>query len=120
MISFLEHPTFCKETALMIRRFPRFLDGLESFKLLCQKQFHAINPIQVITPAKLHRLRQNETFGLWKIELVLKGVRPNHFPRIWFALKGSTIVFLCVCSHHDNYNDNEEERRAELLVSDIF
>lgn len=119
-IEFIYHPLFENETAKLKRRFS-FLDkALESFKMLCGFQFHPMNPQQRIAPAKLHRVTQNELWSIWKIELSVPNVRSNQSPRVWFAVKGSVIVFLCIATHVDNYSDNQMTRVALKRVSDIF
>ena len=119
MIEFISHPSFVKETATLTR-FP-FLDtALESFKMLCEFQFHPLNPQQRIAPAKLHRVTQNDEWSVWKIELVIHGLRPNQFPRMWFAVRGSNIALLCIATHIDNYDNNKMTKIAVDRVTDIF
>jgi hypothetical protein len=119
MLDFISHPSFEKEAAKLKRRF--YLDkGLQSFQRLCEVQFNPTNPQQVIAPAKLHRVTQNDLWSIWKIELVVPGLRPNQFPRLWFAVKGSNIAFLCIASHVDNYSDNQMNQVAVGRINDIF
>lgn len=119
MLDFISHSSFEKEAAKLKRRFS--LDkGLRSFQRLCEVQFNPANPQQVIAPAKLHRVTQNDLWSIWKIELVVPGLRPNQFPRMWFAVKGSNIAFLCIASHVDNYSDNQMNQAAVKRVTDIF
>ncbi len=122
MIEFLGHDSFSNELSSLIRRFPTLGDGLDNFKNLCEVQFHPINPEQVIAPGKLHRLSQNDSWVLWKIELLVpkSGLRPNQWPRMWFVVKGGFIGFLTICSHVDNYNDDEMTRLASERISDLF
>jgi hypothetical protein len=120
MLNFVYHPTYLKHIAALERRFPQVKQGVEAFKRLCDFQFDPVQPRQVIAPAKLHRRKQLEACGIWKIELAVAGVRSNQSPRIWFAVQGATIVFLCAASHIDNYDDNKMEALAESLVTDIF
>jgi hypothetical protein len=121
-LEFLPHDGFESEIAALERRFRTIREGLARFQLLCQKQFHPTQPQQVIAPAKLHRVSQNTTWTLWKVELVIphSGLRPNQWPRLWFAVKGNLIVFLCVGSHVDNYDDNEMNRIALRRLGDVF
>lgn len=120
MIEFIYHPSFNKETVKLRRRFS-FLDkALEAFKMLCEFQFHPINPQQRIAPAKLHRVTQNDLWSIWKIELSVPNIKSNQSPRVWFAVKGSNVVFLCTASHVDNYNDNQMNTIAIERVTDIF
>ena len=120
MIEFIDHPSFTKETAKLTRRFSFLNKALESFKMLCEFQFHPLNPQQRIAPAKLHRVTQNDLWSIWKIELAVPGLRSSQSPRVWFAVKGSTISFLCIASHVDNYNDNKMNQVAVERVTDIF
>lgn len=120
MLNFVTHPHFEKEAATLKRRFPHFEAGIESFKRICEVHFDPVSPRQVIAPAKLHRVKSFESFTIWKIELAVKNLRSNQFPRVWFAIRGATIVFLCVATHIDNHDDNTMNREAETLVSSIF
>ena len=122
MIKFLYHDALQKEIAALERRFRTIREGLSIFERLCEKQFNPINPQQVVAPAKLHRVTQNDIWTLWKIELVIpnSGLRPNQWPRMWFVVKGEIIVFLCVSSHIDNYNDKKMDQLALSRVGDFF
>ncbi|MFY9462982.1 MAG: hypothetical protein WAP52_02225 [Candidatus Sungiibacteriota bacterium] len=122
MIEFLYHDAVQKEIAALERRFHHIHDGLHIFERLCEVQFSPINPKQVIAPAKLHRITQNEIWTMWKIELVVphSGLRPNQCPRMWFAVKGAVIAFLCISSHIDNYNDKEMDSLSFSRVTDLF
>jgi len=120
MLNFIFHPHFEKEAASLKRRFPFFNSGIESFKRICEVHFDPISPRQVIAPAKLHRIKCFESFTIWKIELAVKNLRPNKFPRVWFAVRGAMVVFLCVATHIDNYDDNTMNREAETLVGSFF
>jgi len=120
MLNFILHPCFEKEAASLKRRFPFFASGIESFKRICEVHFNPINPKQVIAPSKLHRVKCSESFTIWKIELAVKNLRSNQFPRVWFAVRGATIAFLCVATHIDNHDNNAMDRKAEVLTSSFF
>ncbi len=122
MIEFLYHDGIQKEIAVLERRFRRIRDGFTIFERLCGEQFHPTDPKQVIAPAKLHRITQNDIWTLWKIELVIpdSDLRPNQYPRMWFAVKGAIIAFLCISTHIDNYNDIEMKQLALSRVTDLF
>lgn len=120
MLEFLTHPYFDKEATAIQRRFPAFNQGLEAFKKICEVHFDPIFPKQVIAPGKLHRIKGLDNYNIWKIELAVKGLRPNQFPRVWFGIRGTVIVLLCVKSHIDNYDNNKADALAENLITDIF
>ena len=120
MFNFVYHQGYLKHAAVLERRFSNYQSGVDSFKRLCEVQFNPVQPRQVIAPAKLHRIKQFDTYGIWKIELAIAGVRSNQSPRIWFAVQGANIAFLCAASHIDNYDDNKMEVLAKSQVTDIF
>ena len=122
MIEFLYHDGIRKEIAILERRFHGIQDGLKSFERLCEVQFNPTRPSQVIAPAKLHRISQNNIWTLWKVEFVIpnSNLRPNQYPRMWFAVKGDIVAFLCISTHVDNYNNKEMDIIAKARVSDIF
>ncbi|MFZ3100052.1 MAG: hypothetical protein WA103_02345 [Minisyncoccales bacterium] len=122
MMEFLYHEGMQKEIAALERRFATIRDGFSIFERLCLVQFNPTNPRQVVAPAKLHRVTQNNIWSLWKVELVIpkSGLRPNQWPRVWFAVRGEIIVFLCVAIHMDNYDDEKMNRIALSRVTDFF
>lgn len=123
MIIFLYHDNFEKEiAALEKRRLRNLRDSLAGFEKLCEFQFHPLSPQSRIAPGKIHRILQNEIWTMWKTELpvIKSGLRPNQYPRIWFAQSGNNIAFLCISSHIDNYNDKAMDQIALSRVTDFF
>ncbi len=122
MIEFLYHDGIQKEIAALERRFRSIREGFTAFERLCEVQFHPTNPKQIIAPAKLHRIIQNDVWTMWKIELVIpnSGLRPSQYPRMWFAVKGSIIAFLSISTHIDNYNEAEMKQLAFSRITDLF
>ncbi|MFH1170411.1 MAG: hypothetical protein V1704_02535 [Candidatus Vogelbacteria bacterium] len=122
MIEFLYHDGIKKEIAAFERRFGNVRKGLKSFELLCEVQFHPTEPKQIIAPAKLHRLTQNNIWAMWKIELVIpkSNLRPNQYPRMWFVVKGAIIAFLCLATHIDNYDEQKMDYLAKSRLTDLL
>ena len=122
MIEFFYHDSLKKEISSFEGRFPTIRDALEIFERLCNKQFNPIEPQQVIAPAKLHRITQNDVWTLWKIELVVPnaGLRPNQYPRMWFVVRGASIGLLCMATHIDNYDDKKMDGIVLSRVTDLF
>jgi|SRR3989344_7259328 len=123
MITFVYDDGFEKEiAALEKRRLRHIRESLDGFKQLCEFHFHPTSPQIRIAPGKLHRVNQNEIWTMWKTELpvIKSGLRPNQYPRMWFAQGGTTIVFLCISSHIDNYQDVEMDKLALSRISDFF
>lgn len=122
MIEFFYHDGIQKEIAALEGRFRTIREAFAIFERLCNTQFNPTKPQQVIAPAKLHRVTQNDIWTLWKIELVVPnaGLRPNQHPRMWFVVKGASIAVLCLATHVDNYDDEKMNRVALSQVSDLF
>lgn len=91
---------------------------MSSVQKLLSVQFDPENPRQAIAPGKLHRLKESDMWSLWKIEVMVVGLRPNQWPRVWFLRYGAAIIFLASASHTQNYDDNEMERLALDRLSD--
>lgn len=123
MIAFLFHDGFESEiAALEKKRMRQIRKSLEGFQQLCEFHFLPTAPQPRIAPGKIHRVTQNEVWTMWKTELpvIHSGLRPNQYPRIWFAQSGATIAFLCIGSHIDNYRDGDMDTLALSRVSDLF
>lgn len=123
MIAFAFHQGFENEVATLEKKRMQFIrKSLEGFQQLCEFHFHPITPQQRIAPGKLHVVTQNSDWKIWKTELPIihSGLRPNQYPRIWFAQSGATIAFLCIGSHTDNYDDGEMNRLALERVTEMF
>ena len=122
MIEFIYHDGIKNEIATAKKRYSTVSDGFSAFERMCEVQFNPTKPQQVIAPAKLHRITQNDIWTMWKIELVVPnaGLRPNQYPRVWFAVKGEVIVFLCMGTHIDNYDDEKMNKIAMSRVTDFF
>ena len=122
-MTFLRHDDFEKEIAALRRRRLRYIqESLEGFEKLCEFHFDPVSPQPRIAPGKLHRVTQNNNWTMWKTELPIinSGLRPNQYPRMWFAQSGAIIAFLCLASHIDNYSDAEMDAIALARVFDIF
>lgn len=122
MMEFLYHDGIQKEISIFEKKFRGIKNGLSVFERLCEAQFNPTNPRQVIAPAKLHRITQNDIWTMWKVELVVpnSGLRPSQYPRMWFVVKGNIIALLCMSSHVDNYDDKKMDNLALLRISDLF
>jgi hypothetical protein len=122
VIQFLYHDGIKREISVLKKKYRTIEKGISIFERLCEVQFNPEDPKSVIAPAKLHRITQNDIWTLWKAELVVpnSGLRPNQWPRIWFVVKGAIVVFLCISSHIENYDNKEMEEIALSRVSDIF
>lgn len=77
-----QHANFDNEFKKLTKSLSSLKASFEASKKLLELQFDAECPKQVITPAKLHRLYECEQWSLWKLEMIVKGVRPNLCPRV--------------------------------------
>lgn len=121
-MNFLQHDDFASEFKKIAKKVKALEDGLNKVKRLLEKQFDPTEPEEVIAPGKIHRVHQNTVWALWKLELVLpgSGLRPNQWPRVWFVVSGNKIVFVCIVSHVQNYDNNVVDRLALSRASDFF
>jgi hypothetical protein len=123
MMTFLLHDGFDNEIAtLEKKRLRNIKASLEGFQRLCEFHFHPFAPQPKIAPGKLHRVTQNDVWTIWKTELpvIHSNLRPNQYPRIWFAHSGTTIAFLCIDSHITNYDNEKMKRLALERASEMF
>ena len=121
-MNYLEHDQFCKELKKLAKKHRSVGDGLEAVKRLLQRQFDPFRPEEVIAPSKIHRVYQNTLWSLWKVEVALpgSGLKPNQWPRMWFAVSGDNVVLLCIYSHTQNYDNNTIDGMAVGRASDFF
>lgn len=113
------HNSFYNEFLQANKKIRNLEAGFTIAKKLLAKQFDPSSPVAVISPGKIHRLHGESTWELWKLEMVVQNLRPNQFPRIWFAVSGEVITFLALGCHVKNYDDNERQRVALERFSDI-
>lgn len=115
------HDTFDKELKKFKKSHPEIDAGIKASKRLLETQFHPTDPRAVIGPNKIHRVTSNQTWEIWKLDVVLvkSGLRPNQWPRLWLAISGDTITFLLINSHIRNYDNNTCDRLALERYTDI-
>jgi hypothetical protein len=114
---FIEHPAFTREMKSLQKK----LDvdaGMARVKKLLAVHFDPESPKPSIASGKLHRIKVADVWALWKVEVMVVGLRPSQWPRVWFLLRGTTITFLAGASHMQNYSDNEMEKLALDRLSD--
>lgn len=119
-MQWLEHEAFTGEFKKLSKKYRAADQGLAAVKKLLAVQFNPLDPKEVIAPAKIHRRHQNAIWELWKIEVMVVGLRPNQWPRVWFVISGETITFLTVGAHMQNYDDNTMDKVALQRISDYF
>lgn len=120
MINFLFHDSFISEFKRLSKKIRNLENALEDFKRIAQVQFAPLSPKQIIAPAKLHRIQATNTWSLWKVEMAVKNIKPNLFPRVWFATKGGELLFLSIAVHNENYSDNTVTQEAINRLTDFF
>lgn len=117
------HDAYLKEFKALSKHIPSLQKDVERIERLLDAHF--FNPQtkgEVIKPGKIHRISvENDATSreLWKVEVMVPGLRPNQWPRLWFMLDGETITFLAIASHVDNYDNNAMDRRAVDRYRDI-
>jgi hypothetical protein len=119
-MQWLEHDAFTREFKKLGKKYAAADQGLKAVKKLLAVQFDPIDPREVIAPAKIHRRHQNAVWELWKIEMMIVGLRPSQWPRVWFVVSGDTITFLTAGTHMQNYDDNAMDKIALQRISDFY
>lgn len=116
-----QHNGFDKDYKKISKKQRGLDDGFKKVKKLLAIQFDASDPQPIIAPGKLHHISSNENAGwsFWKVEVMVSGLKPSLWPRIWFVVSGDTIIFLAINTHNTGYNDNSIESLALDRYSDI-
>ena len=117
-MQFLKHDKFEKEFSKI--KYSNIHESLSAAERLLEKQFDSINPVRTIAPGKIHRVTSGADYEIWKLELIIKGLRPSQWPRVWFMVHINTITFLCVGLHQDNHDNNERDREAKERALDLL
>lgn len=113
------HDGFDKDIKKLGKKYPSIHTSITQTQRLLSVQFNPTDPKEIIGPGKLHRVTENQTWAIWKYEVAVKGLRPNQWPRFWFAVSGKTITFLVANSHVNNYDNNECDRLSIDRFSEI-
>jgi hypothetical protein len=117
-----QHDNFTVELKKICKKYPQVDDGIDRVKRLLTTQFDPQSPEEVIAPGKIHRVRSDTIWTLWKVEVVVpkSGLKPSQWPRMWFAVSGGAITLLCIATHMENYDNNTIDRLALKRITDIF
>jgi hypothetical protein len=106
------HSSFEKELKELCKKHPQARKALEDALRMIAEHF---NTIPVFDPGKLHRITQLDNGFIWKLEMAVpkSGLRPNQWPRVWFAIENNTLVILLLLAvHTDNYDNNACDKEA--------
>lgn len=117
-----EHNSFSKELKKICGKYPQVYEGVAKVKKLLSVQFDPLQPSEIIAPGKIHRVRADTIWELWKVEVLVpnSGLRPNQWPRMWFSVSGETITLLAIATHISNYDNNDIDRLATERLSEII
>lgn len=109
---------FCKPARKKISKdHPDLNENMERLSRLLGLQFC---PYSFETPLQdyksLHRITENEGYAVWKIDVVLRGLRMSQLPRYWFGvvLERELIVPLEMAMHK-NYGEKENQIEHSAL-----
>ncbi|MDR2703901.1 MAG: hypothetical protein LBB58_06120 [Cellulomonadaceae bacterium] len=119
MMRWLSHRQFDSEFKTLAKRHNGLEIGFDNAKRLLAIQFDQDRPQTVIAPGKLHRVHSDADFEMWKLEMAVRNLRPNQFPRIWFAQQTRLIAFLSIRSHVDNYDDSAVRQEAIARFAEL-
>ncbi len=77
------------------------------------------DPQNVNRPFQLVHLHTCEEYEFWKLKVMVKGLKPGQWPRLWFGVsqKGERILIpLILDMHQSGYSDNQHENDAHNLL----
>ena len=124
MITWLQHDAYLKELKALHKTTRSIEKDIEKVKRLLVAHFYVEQTKgDVISSGKIHRITvDNDVTGreLWKVEVIVPGLKPNLWPRLWFMIDGETVTFLAIASHKTNYDNNEIDRIAIERYKDIL
>ena len=124
MIIWLQHNAYLKELKNLKKTTCSLEKDIEKVKRLLVAHFYVEQTMgKVISPGKIHRITVDNDVTrkeLWKVEVMVPGLKPNLWPRLWFMIDGENITFLAIASHKDNYNNNEVDRVAIERYRDML
>lgn len=113
MTQWQQHGSFVNEFKRISRKQKGLEDGFQRVKKLLSIYFDPLSPnTGVIAPGKIHRLTDYVDWEFWKVEVMVIGLKPKLWPRVWFAVCGDTITFLAINMHNSGYDDNTVEHNA--------
>lgn len=117
----LTTPNFDRQYKRYLKKHKTFSNDLNKTERLLEKRFfQGVNGL--ISPDKLHRIRLSSEYGvsMWKIEAMQVGLPSKKWPRIWFGVLQDKLILLSLCSHVDNYDNNEIDRTSWTLLEEYF
>ncbi|MCC6131441.1 MAG: hypothetical protein IT186_16095 [Acidobacteria bacterium] len=119
MLGFFRHPGFEREADRFRKKHPAFDEALDSLKRLLEKQFDPDDPVQVIASG-LYRIEVRETETVWKVHAHTAGLKRNQAPRVYFSQTKSSITFLAMGTHIENYDDGELRAKAMERLDEVL
>jgi hypothetical protein len=54
------------------------------------------------------------------MEVIVVGLKPGQWPRVWFAISGTSITFLTLGTHMQNYDDNAMDKIALERIAEYY
>jgi hypothetical protein len=117
-----QHDEFISELKKICKKYRQVDDGVGRIKKLLAVQFHPQSPQEIIAPGKIHRVRADTTWEIWKVEVLVpkSGLKPNQWPRMWFGVSGETITLLAIVTHMQNYDNNTIDALALKRMTDVY
>lgn len=102
---FSSHPKFDKEMKTFLSKHNQddgWIFKLQNLLTSHYEQHTVRLGIEVLAPVGKY-----QEYNLFKIYMAVGGVSKNDRPRVCFAIKEQSIIFLCFGTHIENYNTKE-------------
>lgn len=99
-----------------------FGEDLEQALTLVNQQLCPKKSGKPLTSKHLTHLHDGDGFQVWKFKVMVQGLRPGQWPRIWLGVAHDfdLIVPLVLDMHGNNYDDNAHQRTAIQTMSDFY
>lgn len=99
------HPSFSKELKKFLKKHHQNDGWLFHLQNLLTAHFEK-KTIR-LPEKKLAQIGKVNDYELWKVLMVIGGIRKNQCPKVCFSKIDSEIIFLCFGTHIENYKTSE-------------
>lgn len=114
---------YCSKLAKKLQsKHPTFREDFKKAYTLLNNHLCVAKPTKPISPKRLTQLHHSDDFEVWKYQVMVQGLRPNQWPRMWVGVirQVDLLVPLVLDAHQNNYNDSDNEREAKLLLGQHY
>lgn len=114
---------YCSAEFKEIKKKHRSFEGdLEKALTLVNQQLCPKKTGRPLTSKHLNHLHDGEGFQVWKFQVMVQGLRPGQWPRVWLGVthEFELIVPLVLDMHGNNYDDSTHQREAIRTMGTFY